>query len=66
MRIRPIELRDAAATAALLNTIIATGVETSMSEPLTPEDQHDYIATAGHFPGRGDRTKRANCGDAEH
>lgn len=50
MRIRPIELRDAARTAELLNSIIATGTETSMSESLRLTEQEKYIVS---FPTRG-------------
>ncbi len=50
MHIRSVELRDAAATASLLNAIIATGTETSMFEPLSVADQQHYIAS---FPERG-------------
>jgi L-amino acid N-acyltransferase YncA len=50
MHIRHVEPRDAASTASLLNAIIATGVETSMFEPLSLADQQRYIAS---FPARG-------------
>ena len=50
MNIRPVEPEDAASTAKLLNAIIATGTETSMSDPLTPEEQLLYISS---FPSRG-------------
>ena len=50
MRIRPVEIGDAARTAELLNAIIATGAETSMSEPLSLDEQKAYIEG---FPPRG-------------
>jgi L-amino acid N-acyltransferase YncA len=50
MNIRPVKPDDAASTADLLNAIIATGTETSMSEPLTAEEQLRYIKS---FPARG-------------
>lgn len=50
MHIRPVELRDAAGLVNLLNEIIATGVETSIAEPLTLKQQQAFI---GRFPQRG-------------
>lgn len=50
IHIRPVKPDDAASTADLLNAIIAAGTETSMSDPLTPEEQWLYITS---FPSRG-------------
>jgi L-amino acid N-acyltransferase YncA len=50
MNLRPVRLDDAESTARLLNAIIATGTETSMSDPLTPQEQSLCITS---FPSRG-------------